>query len=186
MIIHEDIGIRPVERRDIEALRHIRNDQTTAKQLTDAQLISPAAQQAWFEGLATARDRAFYTVVKLDRDAALPIVSEADVIGLVRTSDIDKTNRSICMGADVALAWRGKGYGTQIYRAFMRYLFNDLAYHRVWLLVLDTNTVGQRLYTNVGFRVEGVHRKAIWRDGAWHDYVVMGILDDEYRTHREP
>jgi diamine N-acetyltransferase len=181
-VIYEDIMIRPIERRDIESIRNIRNDETTFMQLTDAQLITPAQQQAWFDALGTAKDRAFFSVVKLDQEPDLPIISESDFIGFVRSYGIDQTNRSIGIGADVAPEWRGRGYGTKIYRAFLRYLFNDLAFHRVWLLVLETNVDAQRLYERVGFKVEGVQRKAIWRDGKWRDYVSMSILGDEYRA----
>jgi RimJ/RimL family protein N-acetyltransferase len=182
MIIFEDVGIRPIERKDLESIRRIRNDESTFMQLTDARLITPAGQQAWFDALGTAKDRAFFAVVKLERDPDHPIMSEGSLIGMIRTSEIDVTNRSICVGADVAPEWRGKGYGTKIYRALLKYLFSDLAYHRIFLLVLETNAVGRRLYENMGFKVEGVQRKAIWRDGCWRDYVSMSLLDDEYRA----
>jgi RimJ/RimL family protein N-acetyltransferase len=184
MLIYQDIGIRPVEHGDIEAIRRLRNDETTFMQLTDARLITPAMQEAWYESLGTDQSRGFYTVVKIDRDLTLPVLSEAEFIGMIRTSEIDRTNRSICIGADVAPAMRGRGYGTKIYKAFLKYLFEAQAFHRVWLLVLETNTIGRRLYENVGFRVEGVQRAAIWRDGAWRDYVSMSLLDDEYRAAR--
>ena len=181
-IVYEDILLRPVERRDIESIRLLRNDESTFMQLTDASLITPAQQDAWFEALGTAKDRAFFTVVQVERDGNFPVMSEGTFVGIVRLSAIDKTNRSICIGADVAPAMRGRGYGTKIYKALLRYLIEDLNFNRCWLLVLETNAVARRLYENIGFTVEGVQRAAIWRDGAWRDYVLMSILADEYRA----
>lgn len=178
MVIYEDIGFRPVERRDLEEIRLLRNDQSTAKQLTDPRLISEAQQEEWFK----ARAGAYFTVVRIERDPSYPITSEKEFVGIIRTSDNDPVNRSICIGADVAVHMRGKGYGTKIYKAILKYLFDDLALHRVWLLVLETNDVGRRLYSNVGFTEEGRMRNAIWRDGGWRDYVMMSILRSEYRS----
>jgi diamine N-acetyltransferase len=101
---------------------------------------------------------------------------------MIRTGERDCINRSIQIGADVAPEWRGKGYGTKIYRAFLRYLFEAQAFHRVHLLVLETNTIARRLYESVGFTVEGLQREAIWRDGKWRGYISMSILEDEYRA----
>jgi L-amino acid N-acyltransferase YncA len=33
----------------------------------------------------------------------------------------------------------------------------------------------------VGFRQEGVMRQALFRQGRYHDVILMGILKDEYR-----
>lgn len=181
-ICYEDISIRPVQQDDLEKIRRLRNDETTFKNLTDARMISPAMQRAWFEALGTARDRAYFAVLKIDRDFTHPVFTEGALIGIIRTTEIDTVNRSVCVGADVAPEWRGRGYGTKIYKAFLRYLFQDLGYHRVWLLVLETNAVARKLYENVGFRVEGIQRRAIWRDGAWRDYVSMSILSDEFKA----
>lgn len=180
MFYYEDIAFRPVEERDIEAIRRLRNEHSTFSQLTDARMIAPDEQKRWYDGLAGKVDRAFFSVVKVDRDASHPVLTEGRLIGLIRCSEIDSVNRSICVGADVAPDLRGQGYGTKIFRALLRYLFHDLGFHRIWLLVLETNEIARRLYQNVGFLMEGRKRESIWRDGRWVDYISMSILAPEY------
>jgi RimJ/RimL family protein N-acetyltransferase len=102
-------------------------------------------------------------------------------IGLVRMDEHDAMNASIRVGADVVSGLRGRGYGRKIYEAIKKYCFHYLNVHRVWLLVLETNKHARRLYKKQGFRVEGKQRKAIFRDGEYLDYVMMSILEDEYR-----
>lgn len=181
MYVNFGLGIRPIEHRDLEAIRLLRNDDSTFSQLTFAEMITPAQQEAWFDALGTAKDRAYFTVVTVKHDPDHPILSEGEFVGMIRTTEIDRINRSICIGADVAPSMRGRGYGTRIYQALLRYLFEDLNFHRVYLLVLETNKVARHLYENVGFVPEGAQRSAIWRDGAWRDYVLMSILETEYR-----
>jgi len=102
-------------------------------------------------------------------------------VGLVRMDEMDKMNASIRVGADVAVKLRGLGYGKKIYEAIKRYCFDYLNVHRVWLLVLETNEVALKLYRKQGFKVEGKQRQAIFRDGKYLDYLMMSILEEEYR-----
>jgi len=40
------------------------------------------------------------------------------------------------------------------------------------------------LYEKHGFKVEGRYREAIFRDGCYHDYIIMSFLEEEYRNVR--
>jgi RimJ/RimL family protein N-acetyltransferase len=92
--------------------------------------------------------------------------------------EIDLQNRSVRVGADVAVLKRRQGYGVGIYEALKKYCFDDLGMHRIWLLVLETNRPARALYRKVGFAEEGRMKKAIWRGGCWVDYVSMSTLKE--------
>ena len=125
------------------------------------------------EGPGSISDRRYYVVCD----------DGHDFIGIVRNShdEIDKANRSIRVGADIVRELRGQGYGRKVYRLLKKYCFDYLNMHRVWLAVLDTNEAGRRLYESEGFEVEGRYREAIFRDGKYHDYILMSILEQQYR-----
>ncbi len=154
---------RPVEARDLERIRRLRNDQSTWAYLTDGTQISPAMQEKWFANISEALDRCYLTVTKINKD--FPIIHEGNFLGIIRMDCIDVTNRSVRIGADVVPQERGKGYGTKIYKMLLKYCFDCLNYHRLWLCVLDTNKIAIKLYSNVGFFIEGVMKEAVFRDG---------------------
>lgn len=181
MFISDGIIFRPVEDKDLEAIRTLRNDPSTWSQLTSIGHISAEAQATWFAGLCDDPTRAYFAVFIEKRDEHYPVYFEGDFVGIIRMDEIDRTNRSVRVGADVVPAMRGKGYGTRIYKALLKYCFDMLGMHRVALLVLDTNEVGKKLYFNAGFKLEGKHRDAIFRNGRFVDYIAMSILEDEYR-----
>jgi RimJ/RimL family protein N-acetyltransferase len=52
--------------------------------------------------------------------------------------------------------------------------------HRVSVRVLDYNLRAIRAYQKSGFVIEGREREAALVDGAWHDDLMMAILDQEY------
>lgn len=186
MFVHGDVLFRPVEEKDLEAIRKLRNDPSTWSQLGGVDHITPEGQAAWFESLRKARDRQYFAVFinAIDQlDGAFRY--EGDFLGVIRMDEINPQNRSARVGLDVEPSRRGMGWGTKIYQALVRYCFDFRNMHRIWLCVLETNAVGMRLYINAGFREEGRYRQAIWRNGYWHDYVIMSVLENEYRAHHD-
>lgn len=164
--------LRPVAAADLEYLRRLRNHPETRKYLGDPRRISAAEQRRWFRGLAGDRTRAYYLFEKKQASGWIRL-------GMARTHDIDRANRGMGVGGDIAPAHRGQGYGTVLYRLIFRLGFEKLRLHRLWLHVLGGNRRARRLYAKMGFREVGVLRQAIRRGGRFHDYVVMDILRSE-------
>jgi RimJ/RimL family protein N-acetyltransferase len=164
--------IRVVEPRDLESMRALRNDPSTWINLTDVRLITAPMQERWFARIAEAADRKYFIV----SDA------EHDFIGIVRCDEMDHVNRSMRIGCDIAPELRGKRYGSRVFDLLLKYSFDFLNMHRLWLLVIDTNQVAIHLYASKGFREEGRYRDALFRDGRYHDYILMSILEHEYRA----
>lgn len=74
----------------------------------------------------------------------------------------------------------GKGYGTAVTKVIVEYGFASLNLHRIMLTVSAPNEGGLTAYRRAGFTAEGVLRQACYRDGAYHDKVVMSILREEW------
>lgn len=168
---HEDLNFRPVEIDDLEMLRKLRNHPTTRSQLTDDRIVTRRAQTKWFHSIKNSGSRAYLVVSH----------SEYGFVGLVRMDEYDSVNKSIRVGADVVPKLRGRGLGRKIYAGIKYFCFQRLRLHRVWLAVLQTNTRARRLYLRQGFQEEGRYRQAILRKAKYHDYVIMSILEKEYK-----
>ena len=97
-------------------------------------------------------------------------------IGLIRFTEIDFINRSICVGGDIAQDFIGKGHGTKMYEIIFKICFDIWGMNRVWLSVLENNHRAINLYKKVGFIQEGIMRSAIFKDGKFENYILMSIL----------
>ncbi|MCZ7605346.1 MAG: GNAT family N-acetyltransferase [Planctomycetota bacterium] len=75
----------------------------------------------------------------------------------------------------------GKGLGREVAGALLRYGFDTLNLHRIYLRVNADNERGVRAYRAAGFKDEGVLRQAIFVDGKYVDLLMMGVLRDEWR-----
>ncbi len=81
-------------------------------------------------------------------------------------------------------AW-GKGYGTAATREVVRIGFEEMGLERIWLTASSVNPRGVRCYEKVGFRHEGVLRRARWKRGEWIDVINMGLLRSEFEASQK-
>lgn len=169
---HGGVGIRPLEERDVEPARELRADPRVWMQLGDISMLSAETQRRWYQGLAADGTRRYYALY----------TPEIDFAGIARMDEIDLVNRSVRVGGDVRPDLQGRGLGRAMLELLIEYAFDHLGMHRVWLLVLETNERARALYASLGLREEGRQREAIYRDGAWIDYLSMSLLQHEYRS----
>ncbi len=110
----------------------------------------------------------------------------------VRTLDDDRYIGYLGMWVDLiqSEAWVGlgigdrenwsKGYGTDMMKICLRYVFTELYLERLSLALHEYNPRALRSYENCGFRLEGRTRKDVLREGRRTDTLWMGILREEW------
>lgn len=78
-------------------------------------------------------------------------------------------------------AW-GKGYGTEAGRLLLDYIFGRLGFHRVSVGVAALNERALRFWEGLGFKREGVEREGYYCDNEYSDFIMMSILEEEYKA----
>jgi len=78
----------------------------------------------------------------------------------------------------------GSGWGADAQRTLLAFGFGTLGLERIWLTVNADNGRAIRSYEKVGFRREGVMRRAFRVEGQLGDVVMMAILRDEWEAGR--
>lgn len=103
------------------------------------------------------------------------------LIGCVRLWRISRINRNAMLTIFLGERARwGRGLGTEALRLCLRYGFDELSLERIELHVFSFNKRAIRAYEKVGFRTEGIRRGALYRDGEFHDILVMGLRRFEF------
>lgn len=174
-------GIRPVTQDDLSVLAESRNDPTTWQNLTNPLPVFPHTQQLWLDAMDDSN--MYFIGYIVDEELPKPGVIRLErKVSLLRLTQIDWINRNACVGLDVFPFHRSKGYGQELFDILVEYCFVELNLTRLWLLVLDSNAAAINVYKKVGFQKEGIMRNHIFRKGAYMDYVLMGLLREEYRA----
>lgn len=174
-LVGKRVYLRPVEPSDAKLLADCNND--------------PAVRVSFFTHTPTSvhlqerRTEEFYrpgadyiplVIVAIDEDAS---------VGITAFHRVDLVSHaavfSICISDETH---RGKGLGGEVTRLMLQYAFDILNLHRVQLHVWAENAAGIRAYEKAGFIREGCLREAMRHDGVYYDFLVMGVLDREWRA----
>lgn len=113
-------------------------------------------------------------------------LKENDIlIGLAAMINIDMVNRngvfSIMIGEKKY--WSG-GYGSEAIELLLDHCFNERGMERVWAPILKSNLASQRLAEKCGAKIEGVLRNSVYKNGSYHDQVIVALLRDEYLSFK--
>ena len=175
----QGISLRSLELSDLDTLWHWFADREVIRYSLSVWLFPYARHetQTWLERTIT--DKHTLTLGIVERTSAA-------LIGFAGIASISLINRSgeyfILIGNKEC--W-SKGYGTEVTNLVVEYGFATLNLHRIALTVSDVNTAGVKAYERAGFTREGVLRQACYRDGQYHDKIVMSILRPEWEARQE-
>lgn len=106
------------------------------------------------------------------------------LVGFAGLFDIDPTFKSAEIGYWVDVDSEGQGLVHRASVALLRYAFDELALHRVSLKCAATNTASIRVAERLGFRLEGRLVKADWIGELWVDFLIYGLLDEEWQAQQ--
>ena len=176
MIIGRKVRFRAIEEADLPALAGWLNDPQIAHLVGGFSFpVSMGEQRRWFEDMQSDGKTQRWIVEALSGER----------LGLTGLWDIDWQNRhaltSLKLGTD---GIRGKGYGTDAIMTLMSYAFYQLGLNRLWSEILPFNAGSYRAYVNhCGWKVEGVNRQHIYRDGRFYDQLRVACLKEDFDRH---
>lgn len=171
-IVGEKVYLRAMELEDMELYRSMVNDEDISKMVVGWSFpVSKKEQIDWYNRVVSDSNKRF-TICLKENDQP---------VGMVTLTNIDLVNRSAFHGIKLHSSCpKGKGIGTDAVMTLMNYAFNKLNLNRLdgeWIVY---NTASKKMYEKCGWREEGIKKKAVYRDGEYHDLAICGILKEDF------
>ncbi|WP_048601576.1 GNAT family N-acetyltransferase [Rubeoparvulum massiliense] len=175
MYTGEKIGLRDVREEDVLRAWELVNDPDVKRYLHPGIPfpIPLHEEKEWLH-----RQSAFNNDGKYN--FAIELLESGEYIGGCGVNQVDWKNRYAVVGIFLGKPYWNKGYGTDAMNVLVRFIFEQMNMNKVQLFTYAFNPRAIRSYEKCGFKVEGILRQHIFRDGAYHDEYVMSILHDEY------
>lgn len=174
MYVGKKIRLRAYRKQDIpQALEYI-NDPEVKKNLVIGVPfpLKMEDEERFYEHINAASDTYSF---------AIETLNGSKYIGGCGMNQVDWKNRFAVVGIFIGEEqYRSQGYGTDAMKVLLNFIFNEMNLNRVKLSVFSFNERAIKSYVKCGFRQEGVMRQEIFRDGRYHDTIIMGIMRSEW------
>lgn len=173
------VRLRGYEFSDLDTVMKWINDEEVTQFLGGGMLTYPVSSIAERKSV----EKFGLSESETDKTFAIETLADRRFIGAMGLHAIDWINRHSSLGIMIGdKQYWGRGYGTDAMRILMRLVFDKMNLHRLWLHVYDFNQRAIASYERCGFKREGVLREQRFYDGKYHDTIVMGILESDYRA----
>lgn len=178
MIKGKQIYLRAMEPEDMDCFWDMINDPEISHNVVGwSAPVSKRAQMQWYERVIGDRSNLRFTIV---------LKETAQPVGMITLTSIDWQSRCAESGIKLHSACpKGKGIATDAVMTLMGYAFEEMGLHRVESTRITYNKASEKLYNKCGWVVEGRKREAIYRDGRYHDLIVMSVLKADYLNAKE-
>lgn len=176
MIYGNRLRFRWAEDDDTEFLINLRNVKGMNDYFYTSEPFSYWGHAKFMNNLKNGDDK-FFVVEEIETEQA---------IGAVSVTHIDWMNRTAEYGRLIIdPITRGKGYGKEIELMTIKYVFDTLNMNKFWCEVLEYNQRVVKLHQETGFIIDGIMRQHIYKDGIYHNVVLMSLLKEDYLKNKE-
>jgi len=171
MIAGEHVILRAFEREDAERCYRWMNDPSIVRTLKSRYPIAFQNESEWL-------DRAM-TASATERHFAIERKDDRAHIGNASIHEIDWVSRTAAFGLFVGepSAWN-RGFGSDAIRTLVRFAFDEMNLRKLRINVFDYNDRAKHVLETQGFVQEGRLRQEFYREGAYHDIVILSTFRD--------
>jgi len=171
MIYGKRVRLRALEETDLQRCHEWINDPEVIEHLAARFPISTHDERKWLLQASSGES---------DKSFAIE-TAEGEHIGNIGLHRIHYLDRNAELGILVgAKGWWNQGYGTDAILTLLKFAFEEMGLHRVYLRVDADNPRAIRCYEKCGFIREGTFRDATYRRGKYIDQHFMSVLANEY------
>jgi RimJ/RimL family protein N-acetyltransferase len=167
------ITLRELSREDLPVINRWRQDPVVTDGIGAARrFIGLDVDLTWYDDYLAHRGN--------EVRCAVLLADSSQLVGMVSLTRIDHVHRNAEYNAVVGeRGEQNRGIGTAATRAMIRHGFFDLNLHRIYVSILTQNVGSIRMCAKAGFREEGTIREGAYKNGRYHDLVLMGVLKSE-------
>jgi RimJ/RimL family protein N-acetyltransferase len=171
MIAGEHVILRAFEREDAERCYRWMNDPNIVRALKSRYPIAFQNEIEWL-------DRAIHANAS-ERHFAIERKDDRTHIGNASIHDIEWVSRVASFGLFIGepTAWN-RGFGSDAIRTLVRFAFDEMNLRKLRIDVFDYNDRAKHVLETHGFVQEGRLRAEFYRDGTYHDIVILSVFRD--------
>ena len=166
------IKLRPLEREDLRFVHQLDNN--------------ASVMRYWFEEpyeafveLSDLYDKHIHD----QSERRFVIECDGEKAGLVELVEINHVHRRAEFQIIIAPAYQGLGYAKTATLKAMKYAFNVLNLHKLYLIVDSDNAKARHVYQSLGFAPEGELKEEFFIDGKYRTAIRMCLFQRDFQAN---
>lgn len=170
------IKLREYKREDVKLAYEYLNDSETKRLLVNKIPYPTILEQEekWFESLIDSKETYNFAIEDLET---------GKYIGGCGINSINWLHRTATIGIFIGEKnYWGKGYGTDAVETLVKFIFEQMNLNKIKLNVFSFNERAKKCYEKCGFKVEGVLKEELFRDGQYYDIYLMALFFNDWRN----
>lgn len=172
----ENIVLRPFTLTDADRVQQLAGE----KEISDTTLLIPhpypdGAAEEWISRHAKEfEEKNIYNFA---------VTVDDKVVGSIGFG-VNLQHNNCEVGYWIGKPYWGKGYASKALGLIIKFCFEELELNKVHAHYMKCNWSSGRVMEKNGMKQEGILRKHVMKNGAYHDIVTYGILKNEYENEK--
>jgi len=167
-----------IERTDLKKLMEWRNDPYFRKHFREYRELNSSMQEKWYENkVLKDPSTMMFSIRRLRDNKLLGCCGFVYIHWAYRHADI-----SLYIG-DRRSYIDDKGYAEDACRIMLDYGFGDLNLNKVWTEIYEFDIKKRKLYSKIGFKLDGILRQNTFHNGRFWDSHMISILKNEWQKN---
>ena len=111
---------------------------------------------------------------------AIETIADRQYIGGCGINEMDLKNSVCTVGIFLGHPYWNQGYGTDAMKLLIHFIFEQIPIRKIKLYVFSFNKRAIKSYEKCGFSEEAVLKEELFRNGEYHDRIVMSLFRENY------
>ena len=164
-----EVMLRPIQAEDAETLMELNNNTAVSEFVVgNPQKVTLEQQLRWMENLSNEKNTVRFMVE-----------FENKAVGTIIVSSIDHANATGNMNIKLLPEYHGRGIAKIALQKACQIAFDELNIVCLTAHILSYNERSCALFKRVGFRIDGILRSRVIKNGARHDLIALSLLAQE-------
>ena len=172
MIKGKKVGLRAVEKPDLQQLRDWRNLESFRKNFREVRELNMLSQEKWYEKLNLSTNDFMFTIVDLSTNEVIGACGLLYINWIIRSADF-----SFYIGKD-ELYIDEQGYAEESAKLLIEYGFNQLNLHKIWMELYEFDKLKINFFKDKFlFKEDGILRDNCFEDGKYWNSLIISLLN---------
>ncbi|MBD5356429.1 MAG: GNAT family N-acetyltransferase [Bacteroides sp.] len=171
--MRQRVYLRALNPDDYQTSYKWRNDPEIQKMVGGhSHFVSIETERQWVQNVMNSKDKIVLAICLCENDK---------YIGNAMLQEIDWINRTAHAPVMIGdkTEWH-KGYAMEARMLMLKFAFEERNLRRIFAYILESNLPSIKLQERCGFKKEGVLRESVYKNGRYHNQVIMGLLKHEF------